>query len=104
MGVDLPAFLRPTAPDTVRVGAHAFLLVNAGYTEAVALVGDTVWVLDATQGEERAQQDSAWIGKLFPGRHPVAVVRRGRRRSRSCSAPRRSECSPVRRSRSCGRC
>jgi hypothetical protein len=30
--------------------------------------------MDATQGEERARQDSVWIGKLFPGHHAVAVV------------------------------
>lgn len=67
-------FLAPTPPDTVRVGEDAYLLVNRGYTNAVVLAADTVWVLDAQQGEERARQDSLWIGRLFPGRHPVAVV------------------------------
>ncbi|MDB4949507.1 MAG: beta-lactamase protein [Gemmatimonadetes bacterium] len=67
-------FLQPIAPDTVRVGAHAFLLVNPGYNELVALVRDTVFVFDATQGEARARQDSAWVGRLFPGRHPVVLV------------------------------
>ncbi len=74
MAVELPLFLQALPPDTVRVGPSAFLLVNPGYTQAVALVRDTVFVLDATQSEARARQDSAWIGKLFPGRHPVAVV------------------------------
>ncbi|MBX6364433.1 MAG: hypothetical protein IRZ00_11245 [Gemmatimonadetes bacterium] len=61
-------------PDTVRVGEHAFLLRSPMYTSAVALVGDTVFVLDATLGEVRARQDSAWIARLFAGRHPVALV------------------------------
>ncbi len=50
------------------------LLRNRGYTEAVALVRDTIWMLEATQGEARARLDSAWIARLFPGRHPVRVV------------------------------
>lgn len=60
--------------DTVRVAPNAFLLVNRAYTESVVLARDTVWLLDATQGEERARADSAWISRLFPGNHPVAVV------------------------------
>ncbi len=74
MPLALPGFLQPTPPDTVRIGASAFLLVNRGYTEAVVLARDTVWMLDATQGDERARQDSVWIGRLFPGRHPIALV------------------------------
>src|SRR4029077_1732428 len=35
---------------------------------------DTVFVFDATQGEERVRQDSTWIATLFPGRHPIVVV------------------------------
>lgn len=69
-----PLFLQPTPPDTVRVAEDAFLLVNRGYTEAVALVNDTVFVFDATQAEARARHDEAWIEKLFPGEHPVVVV------------------------------
>ena len=61
-------------PDTVRAGAHTFLLVNKAFTSVVALVDDTVFVLDAAGGEERAQHDSVWIGKLFPGHHPVTLV------------------------------
>lgn len=67
-------FVEPTPPDTVRVGPNAFLLVTRAYTSAVALVGDTVYVLDATLGEARARQDSLWVGRLFPGKHPVALV------------------------------
>lgn len=74
MTAELPRFLQPLAPDTVRVGPSAFLLTNPGYNELVALVRDTVWVFDATQAEARARQDSAWIGRLFPGRHPVVLV------------------------------
>ena len=71
-----PDASRPDAdrPDTVRVGAHAFLLVSRAYTSAVVLARDTVWVLDATLGERRATADAEWVARLFPGRHPVAVV------------------------------
>jgi hypothetical protein len=74
MPVTIAAFLAPTAPDTIRVSATTFLLGNPGYAETVTLARDTVFVFDATQGDARARQDSAWIGKLFPGRHPIAVV------------------------------
>jgi hypothetical protein len=74
MPTPIAAFLEPTAPDTIRVNATTFLLRNRGYAEVVTLAHDTVFVFDATQGEARARQDSAWIGKLFPGRHPIAVV------------------------------
>jgi len=69
-----PVFLRPTRPDTVRVSSSTFLLRNRGYTEAVTLQRDTVFVFDATQGDERVKEDSAWIASLFPGRHPIVVV------------------------------
>jgi hypothetical protein len=63
------------APDTVRVGDHTFLLRTRNYTNVATLVRDTVFLLDAQwNGEERARQDSAWIAKLFPGRHPVVLV------------------------------
>ncbi|MEO8448535.1 MAG: hypothetical protein ABI647_02020 [Gemmatimonadota bacterium] len=68
------AFLQATPPDTIRIGPSAFLLSNRGYAEAVVLARDTVFMLEATQGEARARQDSVWIGKLFPGHHPIVVV------------------------------
>ncbi|MEP6495037.1 MAG: hypothetical protein ABJF01_20285 [bacterium] len=74
MRIALPAFLEPSRPDTVRVNANTFLLRNRGYTEAVTLARDTVFVFDATQADERVHQDSVWIGALFPGRHPIVVV------------------------------
>ena len=74
MGYPLPGFLRALPPDTIRVGASTFLLRNAGYAETVTLARDTVFVFDATQGDERARQDSAWVGRLFPGHHPIVVV------------------------------
>jgi hypothetical protein len=70
----VPVFLTPAPPDTIRVGPATFLLKNRGFTEAVTLANDTVIVFDATQGDARARADSAWIGKLFPGRHPIALV------------------------------
>jgi len=69
-----PAFLVPRRPDTTRVSDHVFVLRNAGYGEVMALDRDTVFVFDATQGEERVRQDSSWIATLFPGRHPTVVV------------------------------
>jgi hypothetical protein len=72
--IETPGFLRPSPVDTVRLGAHTFVLANPGYNEIVSLIHDTVYVLDATQSEIRARTDSVWIGRLFPGRHPVAVV------------------------------
>lgn len=74
MGYPLPAFLTPSQPDTIRVGPNTFLLKNRGYAETVTLSRDTVYLLDATQGDARSQKDSVWIGKLFPGRHPIVVV------------------------------
>jgi hypothetical protein len=72
--IETPGFLRPSPVDTVRLGPQTFVLANPGYNEIVSLLHDTVYVLDATQGETRARVDSAWIGRLFPGRHPVVVV------------------------------
>ena len=74
MGFAPAAFLAPGKPDTIRVSPTVYLLKNRGYTEAIALVHDSVFVFDATQGEERVQQDSAWIATVFPGRHPIVVV------------------------------
>jgi hypothetical protein len=74
MAIAPPEFLAPSRPDTVRVGETIFLLRNRGFTETVALVHDTVFVFDATQGDERVAEDSAWIQALFPGRHPIVLV------------------------------
>jgi hypothetical protein len=74
MAIALPAFLAPTKPDTVRVSNSVYLLRNRGFAETIALARDTVFVFDATQGEARVQEDSAWIAKLFPGRHPIVLV------------------------------
>lgn len=70
----MPMFLRPIPPDTVGIGKNSSLLANRGYTEAVTFANDTMYVLDATQSEERARQDEAWLAKLFPGQHPVVLV------------------------------
>lgn len=69
-----PAFLLPSPPDTAGISNSTYLVRNPGYTEAVALINDTVYVFDATQAEERAKQDEAWIKKLFPGNHPIVLV------------------------------
>ncbi len=70
--------LRPALPDTQRLGPHTYLLANAGHgeghNEVVTLVRDTVYVLDATESQARARADSSWIGRLFPGRHPIVVI------------------------------
>lgn len=74
MTPSLPVFLRPTPPDSVRVSTATRLLVNPGYTEGVVFADDTLYLLDATQGEERARADSALIARLFPGHHPTVLV------------------------------
>jgi hypothetical protein len=71
---DLPRYLQPIPPEAISVSAGVSLLTNAGYTEAVALVGDDVFVFDATQGEARARLDQQLIERLFPGRRNVTVV------------------------------
>src|SRR5579872_2907083 len=69
-----PLFLQPLPPKKVEVSPTTFLSVNTGYTEAIALIGDTVYVFDATQGEKRAKQDLEMIRAAFPGEHKIAVV------------------------------
>ncbi len=64
----------PAVPDTVRVASQTFLLRTPSYTNVVTLQRDTIFVLDAQTDASRAREDSIWIGKLFPGRHPVVVV------------------------------
>lgn len=68
--VNMPPFV----PDTVRVSATTFVLRTPSYTNVVTLQRDTVWVLDAQTNEDRARQDSLWIGRLFPGTHKIAVL------------------------------
>lgn len=67
-------FMAPVRPDTARVSGKVVVLRNQGFGEVVALDRDTVFVFDATQGEERVRQDSAWIATLFPGHHPIVLV------------------------------
>ena len=74
MAMAAPVFLRPRKPDTVRVSPTTVVLRNRGFGEVVSLLRDTVFVFDATQGEERVRQDSLWIATLFPGHHPMVLV------------------------------
>ena len=74
MGFAPDPFMRQVRPDTIRVSATTFLLRNAGFTETVTLARDTVFLFDATQGDERARYDAEWIATLFPGPHPMVVV------------------------------
>jgi len=71
---DLPLFLQPLPPEVTQVAANLYLLSNPGYTEAVALIHDEIYVLDATQSEERGRQDGEQITRLFPGQHKINVV------------------------------
>lgn len=66
--------LPPFVPDTIRVGPTTFALRTPSYTNVITLQRDTVWILDAQTNEDRAHQDSIWIGRLFPGTHKLAVV------------------------------
>ena len=63
-----------TTPDTVRVADNTFMLRTMQYSHAVTLQRDTIFLFDATTDANRSAADSVWIGKLFPGRHPVVVV------------------------------
>jgi hypothetical protein len=74
MEATIPGFLRPSPPDTVRVSQDIYVLKNPGYSEVVALVADTIFVLDATQAEARARADFAWAAKLFGANHPIVVI------------------------------
>jgi hypothetical protein len=56
------------------VSQATYLLTTRAYTHVVTLARDTVFLLDATTSEARSRADSIWIGKLFPGRHPIVVV------------------------------
>jgi len=67
-------FLQPGGVRKVDAADHVFLSVNPGYTEAFTLIGDTVYVLDATQGEARARQDLALIEQTFGLGHKYVVV------------------------------
>ena len=55
-------------------GRTTYILANPGYREVVTKVGDDVFLLDATQGEQRAREDEEQIAKLFPGKHKLTVV------------------------------
>ncbi|HTS10708.1 MAG TPA: hypothetical protein VMH00_01195 [Candidatus Limnocylindrales bacterium] len=70
----LPAFLRPVEPKAIRVSENTYVLSNPGYNEIVTLAGNDLYVLDATQGDDRARQDADLIRKLFPGEHRVYLV------------------------------
>ena len=59
---------------TVQVGTETYLLTSQAYIEAVALVDGTIYLLDATTGEERSKNDAELIRQLFPGTHPVVVI------------------------------
>jgi hypothetical protein len=70
----VPLFLRPTPPKIVQVTPTTYLLSNRGFTEAVTLAGNEIYIFDATQGDERARQDAAEIARLFPGKHKINLV------------------------------
>jgi hypothetical protein len=61
-------------PDTIRIAPNTVMLTTAAYNNVVTLQHDTVFILDAQLGEARARADSVWIGKLFPGKHPLVLV------------------------------
>ena len=69
-----PLFVQPLPVDTVRAGERTVVLRNRAYREVAVMLRDTVYLLDATQGEARARLDSAWISKLWPSHRAVVVV------------------------------
>ncbi|HKW61368.1 MAG TPA: hypothetical protein VJN89_02380 [Candidatus Acidoferrum sp.] len=70
----LPRFLQPLPLTVTEVGPATFILANLGYRETVTKIGDQVFLLDGTQGEQRAREDSEVIDKLFPGKHKTTVI------------------------------
>lgn len=70
----LPRFLQPLPLTVTEVGPATFILTNPGYRETVTKIRDDVFLLDATQGEQRAREDAEMIEKLFPGKHKITLV------------------------------
>jgi len=69
-----PVFLQATPPKKIEIDSRTFLTQNRGYTEGFVLLGDTVYILDATQSEKRARQDLELIQATFPGDHKYVLV------------------------------
>jgi hypothetical protein len=74
MKAELAMFLQPLPVDTERIGRDMMVLKNRGYRHGLIMVRDTVFLLDATQGDARGRLDSAWIAKLYPTHKAVVVV------------------------------
>jgi len=74
MKAELPLFLQPLPVDTERVGRDMMVLRNRGYRHGVVMARDTVFLLDAIQGDARGRLDSAWIARLYPMHKAVVVV------------------------------
>jgi hypothetical protein len=70
----LPRFLQPLPLEITQIGPTTYILANPGYREVVTKIGDDVFLLDATQGEQRAREDQEQIARLFPGKHTITVV------------------------------
>src|SRR5215472_2270934 len=70
----LPRFLQPLPLKITQIGPTTYILANPGYREVVTKIGDDVFLLDATQGEQRAREDQEQIARLFPGKHTITVV------------------------------
>ena len=70
----LPRFLQPLPLEITQIGPTTYILANPGYREVVTKIGDDLFLLDATQGEQRAREDEEQIAKLFPGKHKITVV------------------------------
>jgi hypothetical protein len=74
MKPELALFLQPLPVDTERVGRDMMVLHNRGFRHGIVMLRDTVFLLDATQGDTRARLDSVWIAKLYPTHKAVVVV------------------------------
>ncbi|MGH9499377.1 MAG: hypothetical protein ACRD3L_09570 [Terriglobales bacterium] len=70
----LPLFLRAIDPKIVQLSENSYILSNPGYNEAVARIGDEVFLFDATQSEDRARKDAQAIAQLFPGYKNLTLV------------------------------
>jgi hypothetical protein len=74
MKPELALFLQPLPVDTERVGRDMLVLHNRGFRHGMVMLRDTVFLLDATQGDARARLDSAWIARLYPTHRAVVVI------------------------------
>ena len=71
---ELPSANNIEQPKAVKVSDNLYLLQNRAYTTSVYVTGNTIYLLDATQSEERAKLDEALIKDIFPDKKSIVLV------------------------------